>query len=403
MKKTGVLFFIIFFNFSHAFSQNATIDIQNNQSLTLENIFDLIKSKTDYQFVYRHDLIKDAPKIKVTKGSIKVKDLLKKGLNTISCTYEFKDNHTIILSQKKPSQNVNKKNARSNNTITIKARVLDKETNQPIAYANIGFIKKSIGTISNENGFFKLEFNESKLSNSEIFQISTLGYQTLKININQLFELISQSNIIYINPKPFALDEVFLTNDKRKEVRLGNTRVNKNTVGYWKDKKALGGEIATKMNVKKKNTKLLDLKFNIVENLSDSLKIRVNVYNYAKRSPSKKILTQNIFYTITQKEGEVAIDLKPYNIRVDDDFVISIELVKVYGESIGFSVSAEDYAGVAFKRYTSQDKWERYNLTGMNFSVLTSVLVKNGKTLPEQETEETNATKITKLKTNNSN
>lgn len=375
MKKISILLFIILFNLCYAFSQNATIDIQNDQSLSLEDIFNLIKSKTDYQFVYRHDLIKDAPKIKVNKGRIKIKDLLKKGLDTISCIYEFKDSHTIILSRKKPNKNL----GRTTNIITIKARVLDKKTKSPIVYANIGFLKKGIGTISDENGDFKLEYNQAKLSARETFQISTLGYQTFTVSTDQLFKLLSKSNIIYLNPESFTLDEVFLTSSKRKKVRLGNSRVNKNTLGYWKDKKALGGEIATKINIRKKNTKLLDLKFNIVENESDSLKIRVNVYDYANRSPSKKIVTKNIFYTIKQKNGEVTINLKPYNIKVDNDCIISIELIKVYGENIGFSVSGEPYSGISFKRYTSQDTWERYELIGMNFSVLASIVEKKTK------------------------
>ncbi|MCH7525651.1 MAG: carboxypeptidase-like regulatory domain-containing protein, partial [Bacteroidetes bacterium] len=261
--------------------------------------------------------------------------------------------------------------------VTIEATILDKETKHPIAFANIGFIDKSIGTVSKEDGQFKLVYDEVRIGNSDILQISFLGYETLKITTAQLFELLSKDNKLYLNPKPLALDEIVLTYEKRKEIRLGDSKSNKTTLGYWKDKDALGGEIATRIYVKQKRTKLLDLKFNIVENLSDSLKIRVNIYNYKKRFPSEKLLNKNIFYTIKQKEGEVKVDLKPYNIKVDDDFIIGIELVKVYGETIGFAVSGKPYVGVSFRRYISQDKWKRHDFIGMSFSVLTSVLVNN--------------------------
>ena len=144
-------------------------------------------------------------------------------------------------------------------------------------------------------------------------------------------------------------------------------------LGYWKDKSALGGEIATRIKVKHKNSKLKNFRFNVLDNRSDSLKVRVNVYDFKKRYPQNKILKQNIFYTIKQKKGDVTIDLEPYNIKVDDDFVIGIELVEVYGDTIEFAVSGNQYLGTSYKRYVSQDEWQRNPTIGMSFEVLSSV------------------------------
>jgi hypothetical protein len=44
--------------------------------------------------------------------------------------------------------------------ITIDATVFDKETDQPIAFTNIGFVNKNIKTISDVNGRFTLIYNE---------------------------------------------------------------------------------------------------------------------------------------------------------------------------------------------------------------------------------------------------
>lgn len=257
--------------------------------------------------------------------------------------------------------------------ISINAYLFDENTYEPVPYANIGFFNKSIGTVSGEDGNFRLKYDESLVGDNEIFQISSLGYETIIVKLLDLKKLLKNTNKILLKPKNESLAEVFLTNENRKDLLLGKTSENKDFLGYWKDKLALGGEITNKISVRRKNTKLKEFKFYVQENNSDSLKIRVNIYDYKRSKPEEKILKENLFHTIKIKKGEVNIDLKPYNITVDNDFVIGIELVKVYGEIIEFAVSGSKYTGPAFKRYVSQDKWQKHPEVGMNFSVLTSV------------------------------
>ena len=51
------------------FSQDAKITIEKDKKISVSKVFKLINKKTDYAFVYRHDLIKDAPKIQLKKRS----------------------------------------------------------------------------------------------------------------------------------------------------------------------------------------------------------------------------------------------------------------------------------------------------------------------------------------------
>ena len=263
--------------------------------------------------------------------------------------------------------------------ITIKATLIDKSNNQPISYANIGFFNKSIGTVSNDDGSFMLVYDESLVSDSEVFQISSLGYETISVSLGELKKLLLNTNKIFLKPQVESLPEVVITNEIRKDLELGKATSNKEVLGYWKDKSALGGEIANKIDIRRKNTKLKKFKLYVYENQSDSLKIRVNIYKYFERYPKEKILKENVFHTIKIKQGEVSIDLEPYNIFVDQDFVIGIELIEVYGETIEFAISGSQFSGPAFNRYVSQDKWQRHPETGMNFSILTSVPSSKGK------------------------
>ena len=59
--------------------------------------------------------------------------------------------------------------------VTIDAFVLDNTTGQPIPYVNIGFIEKSLGTVSNEEGKFTLTYHEDIIGGKELLQFSTLG------------------------------------------------------------------------------------------------------------------------------------------------------------------------------------------------------------------------------------
>ncbi len=265
------------------------------------------------------------------------------------------------------------------NRITIYAFVLDKETNQPVAYVNVGFKEKGIGTISNEEGEFSLTYDESQIDKNDFLIFSVLGYETIQIKASDIFPLLSNVNKIYLKPKTYIIDEIEITSEKRERKRIGNSSSNLGSIVYWKDKKSFGGEIATKIKIKKEDTKLLDLKFNIIENISDSLKMRINVYEYEKGYPGENLLKTKIYHTITEKEGEETINLKPYNIRVNDDVIVGLELVEIYGKEIGFVVSASNDLGVSFTKYTSQDRWERYYDISMNFSLLTSYPISKNK------------------------
>ena len=94
----------------------------------------------------------------------------------------------------------------------------------------------------------------------DVLQISALGYETINVNAKQLLRLLTNTNKIFLKPKPEQLDEVFITNEKLKTVYLGNLKRDYSAIGYWKDKNALGGEIATHLNIKKKKTRLVEVK-----------------------------------------------------------------------------------------------------------------------------------------------
>jgi len=54
----------------------------------------------------------------------------------------------------------------------------------------------------------------------------------------------------------------------------------------------------------------------------------------------------------------VKIDLDPYDIYVEDDFYVSLELVKRFNDQpIGLVLAASDGQAGSFRRYASQGTW----------------------------------------------
>lgn len=260
--------------------------------------------------------------------------------------------------------------------ITIEALVIDETTKSPIPYVNIGFVQKGIGTVSNEKGYFVLKYDEESVWEKELLQFSVLGYETFNVEANKLFDLLSETNKIYLKPKALSLEEILITEVITEDKQIGTLNTSGGTIGYWKDKVALGGEIATRLRIKKKKSRLKELNIRVLENLSDSLRLRINVYDYDKRRPGRNLLNVNIFHSISVKKGIEKIDLRPYNIIVNSDVIVSIEVVEVFGDQIGFVVGGLKKTGITnastYTRYISQDKWKKIDGVAMNFSVLTS-------------------------------
>lgn len=92
----------------------------------------------------------------------------------------------------------------------VQGRLLDQQTQQGIAFAHIGFPKLGKGTISNEQGFFKLELEDIKTNDS--VKISCIGYQSLVLKITDL------SKEIYLQQSQNQLEEITIEQQSAKSI-----------------------------------------------------------------------------------------------------------------------------------------------------------------------------------------
>ena len=78
-------------------SQNSVITISENQSLSVDEVFQLIKKQTDYKFFYEKGLFDDFAEIDVEKGVITANELLHKSLDQGNLVFTVSDNHNVVI------------------------------------------------------------------------------------------------------------------------------------------------------------------------------------------------------------------------------------------------------------------------------------------------------------------
>ncbi|MRT92324.1 carboxypeptidase-like regulatory domain-containing protein [Ancylomarina sp. 16SWW S1-10-2] len=86
--------------------------------------------------------------------------------------------------------------------VQINSRIIDQKSKAPISYANISIAKTTKGTMSNKDGQFEL-FVENPQADTRI-QISSLGYQSLLLNIDE----ITNAKTIELKAIAYDLSEV---------------------------------------------------------------------------------------------------------------------------------------------------------------------------------------------------
>ncbi|AXT63334.1 hypothetical protein D1816_24320 [Aquimarina sp. AD10] len=105
------------------------------------------------------------------------------------------------------------------NTDFYFCRVVDQGSDMPVVYATVKLVGTNLGVIADDKGQFKLPFD---LEVSEKISLSSIGYKTKEVFINQLKK--GQINTIYIEPGIEKLETVTLVSNKNKSVKKFTAR-----------------------------------------------------------------------------------------------------------------------------------------------------------------------------------
>lgn len=241
--------------------------------------------------------------------------------------------------------------------VKVKGTITDKNTLQPVEYANIGIFEKGVGTVSNTDGNFEfiipVEFKDNPIT------VKHLGYKDVIVNITEVNSDPSSLKI-ELEPSVSELKEVIIS--ATRETNIGYKPNGEQVKGFFKAA-GLGLEGGTLI---KNNGQILLTQFNlnILKIPFDSLKFRVNFYAVKNNKPYETINKKDIVFTVLKSDtGAFSLPLQNEKIQVTDNFICAIELIELFGnnaENAEFLFSAiPNKEGVIYKKTISMGKWER--------------------------------------------
>lgn len=251
-------------------------------------------------------------------------------------------------------------------SILCQGKLICKETNQPIIFANIGVLNQNLGTVTDQNGNFSLKVG-SEFDNNDI-KISSIGFVSSTMSVIDFKKEVANTQTLFLRKAQTDLQEVVVRNKKLQTAILGNN-LGQKTVSAGFVNNVLGNEIGIKIKINKKPTFIEAFQAVVDYYKFENLKFRINIYDLKKGLPNNNILTENMIVSSQIKKGLMTIDLSNYNLMVTEDFFISIELIEQLG--IGGLRFLADYDGVpVITRAASQGKWNKQGSLSFGFSVV---------------------------------
>ena len=177
-----------------------------SRNITLYEGLNQISDAIEYEFSYNADLIASESRIKVNYDNISVNNLLSELLKDSTLTFHVTDKQIIIL-KKNSFQNLNpiENELKIENRFQINGNVYDRRTKEPLAFANIALLGKSIGSVTNEQGIFNLKIKDVNFKDTLV--ISYIGYKNTYVPVNQLS---LYNNSIYLEENLVKIQEVII-------------------------------------------------------------------------------------------------------------------------------------------------------------------------------------------------
>jgi hypothetical protein len=265
----------------------------------------------------------------------------------------------------------------------ISGTVTRADSRAALPYVNIGVVGKSLGTVSSEQGAYRLAFQEALADDT--VRISSLGFRARLLTLRTLQ---AQPNVA-LEPESVSLQEVQVQSKSlfKRQLTLGNTSNNgpDGTILHL-NTKDLGAEMGMVIHLKSKPTRVLTANFNVAYNEVGPLTLRVNLYRLDKkgRPTDAKLLAHDLIVTSAIEKGTLTVDLTKEQVVVDEDFFLALEWIKNSSpaeaqpvrpmhvkatlnataaprkhEGLAFSASVGYSNNDLYLRSTSQGNWER--------------------------------------------
>jgi hypothetical protein len=258
--------------------------------------------------------------------------------------------------------------ASSGEIVELRGIIFDKDNNQPLAYVSIGIKDKPIGTISDSGGHYSLQAYNENLADTVL--VSLIGYESKMILLGAL--LNGKSQDIFLSRKDYILPGVVISNQFRNTVVVGRQSSSKLIQISLHHKESfaetIGSEMGIRVKLENKESLLKNVHCYFSANNFSYIKFRVNIYSIKNNMPDTLLADKQIFVEVKDfKTGWNIFDLDSYNIRLKQDFIITLQWIECRMEKperpITIVPVSLSNAKTTYTRIASQDRWKRMGLS----------------------------------------
>lgn len=230
----------------------------------------------------------------------------------------------------------------------LSGRVIDSSTGKGIPYVNIGIVELKLGTMSKDDGSFRLSLTDEYSGHNILF--SSVGYDSKEVQFGDF----DAGMTVELNPSEVLLDSIVIEGKGKIKDEYFGHRIEKTRGGIGLGDWEPGDEIAARIDINK-SVYIKEVNFVIDQALGDSMKFRLNIYEVLGGKPGKNLIPRNVFIHDKIKEGVYTVDVSGLNLVVEDDIFLALEYLIVDQK--------ENYAGILF-RFDANRKGNMYSRKG---------------------------------------
>lgn len=175
MKLTMMLLSLaLFASASDGMSQSITLNTKNS---TVEEVISIVEKQAKLVFVYKKDLLTNAPKVSITASNMPVAQFLELAFKNQAFTFSI-ENQTVVLIRNKKADDGLKDLLINVPRVSVRGRVIDENGKPVIATVTVKGSNKAVST--NDNGEFEL----TDVDGQAILEISGANIITFEVKVN---------------------------------------------------------------------------------------------------------------------------------------------------------------------------------------------------------------------------
>lgn len=182
--------------------------INGKKKETVYNSLRRISDQTGYLFIYDSQVVDNQKFVKLKKGRYSLRSIIYEIVGNKDLDLKVVGKHILISSPQKAKaieDGLNSEIRGGNNNRIIEGYLSDLYSKDLIIYCSISINNSSIGTVSNQQGYFSLIIPDS-LKNS-VIKFSHLGYQSLEFGVSDLEGRMAS---ISLEPQSIPIQEVIV-------------------------------------------------------------------------------------------------------------------------------------------------------------------------------------------------